>query len=125
MSLFLSQLPPRRYQPPKTVRTVHSRVDHCVKHCHDVLIEPSLPCNCQSDINKAVVLCALHLEQGNTMLIATIKSTTIKRHLKAASSVSLHHKQLEWLLETRDLEAQCIKEVLSEVKRWESMPNCR
>ena len=46
-------------------------------------------------------------------------------HLKVASSESLYHKILDLLLDTRGLEVQYIKEVLSEVKQWESMPNYR
>ena len=57
------------------------------------------------------------------MLSTTIKSTTIKLYLKAASSVSLHHKKLDPLLDTCFLEAQCIKDVLTEVKRWEHVLN--
>ena len=38
---------------------------------------------------------------------------------------SLKFKQLDSLLDTRGLETQFIKEILFEVKRWESMPNCR
>ena len=82
-----------------------------------MLIEPSLPCNCQSDSNKAIALYAMHLEQGGTILSTTIKSATIKHCLKADSSVSLHHKQLDPMLETYVLESQCIKDVILEVKR--------
>ena len=52
------------------------------------------------------------------MIITTIKSTTIKRYIKAASSVLLNYKKLDPLLDTRDLESQFIKYVFSEVKRW-------
>ena len=45
--------------------------------------------------------------------------------LRAASTVSLNYKQLYPTLDTRGLESQCIKDVLSEVKRWESIPNRR
>ena len=72
-----------------------------------------------------MALYALHLEEGSTILSTTINSTTIKLYLKVASSVPLNHKYLDPLLETRGIEAQCIKDFLSEVKRWESMPNHR
>ena len=88
-----------------------------------MLIEPVLPCNYQSYRNKSMALCALHLAQGSTILSSIIKSTTIKYHLKSVSSIPLKFKQIDPLLEKRGLEAQCIKEVLSEVKQWESMPN--
>ena len=72
-----------------------------------------------------MALWALYPAQGSTIFNTNIKSTTIKRYIKAASSVTLNHKQLCLLLDTRSLEEQCIKDVLSEVKRWESMPNHR
>ena len=59
------------------------------------------------------------------MLSTTTKSTTTKRYLKAASSVPLNHKQLDPLLDTRGLEFQYIKDILPEVKQWESMLNRR
>ena len=37
--------------------------------------------------------------------------------------VPLNHKNLDPLLDQRGLEAQCIKDFLSGVKRWESMTN--
>ena len=49
----------------------------------------------------------------------------MKRYLKAASSVTLNYKQLDLFLETRGLEAQCIKYFLSESKIWESMTDHR
>ena len=81
-----------------------------------MLIEPALPYNCKSDRNKVMSLCVLYLAQGSTTLNTTIKSITIKHYLIVASSVSLRHKLLNLLLDTRGLEDYCIKEVLSEVK---------
>ena len=49
----------------------------------------------------------------------------MKLYLKVDLSVSFHDRQLCPLLCTRVLEAQCIKDVFSGVKRWESMPNRR
>ena len=63
----------------------------------------------------------LYLAQGSTTLNTTMNHATIKHYLKVASSISLRHKILDPLVETRGLEVQCIKEV----KRWESMPNLR
>ena len=59
------------------------------------------------------------------MLSTTIKSSTIKYYLAEDSSVPLNHNHLELLLCKYSLEFQCIKSVLSEVKRWESMPTRR
>ena len=69
-----------------------------------MLIEASLPYHYQSDRNKEITLYALYLSQDRTMLSTTIKSTTIKRYLKVASSIPLKLKQLDPLLDTRSLE---------------------
>ena len=90
-----------------------------------MLIEPSFPYNDQSNKNKAMTLYSLQLAQGRTILSTTIKSTTVKRYLRAASFIPLNHEQMCLLLDTRGPEAQCIKDFLSEFKRWESMPNRR
>ena len=50
-----------------------------------------------------------------------MKFTTMKFYLRVDSSAPLHHKQLDPILDTHSLEAQCIKDFFSEVKRWESM----
>ena len=63
-----------------------------------------------------MALYALHLAQVRTIVSSTINFTTIKRYLKAASYVPLKFKQIAPLLNTRDLEAQCMKDVFYEVK---------
>ena len=90
-----------------------------------MIIEPSLTCNYQSDRNKTMALCALYLAQFSAMLSTTMKSTAMKRHLRVASSVPLSYTNPDHLLDTHGLEAQCIKDVLSEVKRWDYMLNRR
>ena len=72
-----------------------------------------------------MAFCALCLAQGSTTISTISKFTTTKHYLKVESSIFLRHKMLDPLLYTCDLEAQFIKEVLSEVKRWESVPNHR
>ena len=72
-----------------------------------------------------MALYALNLAPVSTTLSTNIKSTTIKRYIRAASSATLNHEQLDPWLDTIGLEEQCIKDVLSEVKLWESSPNLR
>ena len=64
-----------------------------------------------------MALYALCLAQVRTKLNTTIKFTPTKLYLREASTVPLNHKQLDPLLGTRGLEAQCIKDVLSEVRQ--------
>ena len=70
-------------------------------------------------------LCDLNLAQCVTILRTTINSTTMKRYLKVSSSIHINQKELDVLLDTHSLESQCIKDFLSEVKRWEFMLNRR
>ena len=59
------------------------------------------------------------------MLSTTINHTTMKRYFRVDSSITLNDKQPDPLLDTRILESQCIKDILSEIKRWDSTPNHR
>ena len=63
---------------------------------------------------------SLNLSHNSIMIYKTIK-----RCLEAAASISLNHKCLDPLLDEYDQEAQFIKNVLSEVKRRQSILNCR
>ena len=52
-----------------------------------------------------MVIYVLYLAQGSTIPSTTMKFTTTKCYLRAASSDFLNHKQLDLLLHTRVLEA--------------------
>ena len=91
---------------PKATRTLHCRIENYVEWCQVILIEPTLPCAKQCHRNKEMMFYALHVAHDNTILSTTIKSDTIKHYLKAASSISLNHKQLDPRLDEYGLEAQ-------------------
>ena len=59
------------------------------------------------------------------MICTTIKSGTIKIYLGEAASIALNHSQANPLSNECIQDAKIIKNVLSRVKRWESMPNHR
>ena len=59
-----------------------------------------------------MVLCTLHLAQVSTILSTAITSTTVKWHLKTASSAPLNYEQLDLMLDMRGLEVQHIKDTL-------------
>ena len=59
------------------------------------------------------------------MICKTIKVGTFKCYLSVVASITLNYKQLCPLLDDEGQDAQCVKYDLSEVKRWESMPNRR
>ena len=79
-------------------------MEHHVTWCYDMLIDHTLPCNCQSYRNKVIALCYLCLAQCSTMLSTTIKYDIMKRYTNAASFITLNHKELDTLLGTRGLE---------------------
>ena len=88
-----------------------------------MLIDISLTCDIRYDRNKVMSLCTLYLTQDITMLSKIINFSTIKHYLTAVSSVLLNRNQLDLLLDSHSLKYQCINNVFSKVKLWESMPN--
>ena len=47
--------------PPNAAQTLHSRIEHHVEWCNDMPIDLALPCKFQSDRNKVMAFCTLHL----------------------------------------------------------------
>ena len=88
-----------------------------------MLVQSVLPYADQRDRRKAMAFCGFHLVQVSTILSTTTKSGTIKKFLIAASSVALHYQNLDLFLNEHGQDTQCIKNVLSEFKRWESISN--
>ena len=66
-----------------------------------------------------------HLASGATLLCKTIKSDTIKRYLSAASELSAPAQMMNPTLDLMGNLSVFIKDIIHEVKRWETMPNRR
>ena len=49
----------------------------------------------------------------------------MKYFIAAIASIAINHKLIDPLLDDHNQEAQCVKNVLSEVKRWQLMSNYR
>ena len=56
-------------------------------------------------------------------MCTTIKSGTIKRYLAAAAEVSIPAKMMNPCLDIMGNQSTYIKSILTEIKRWEKVPN--
>ena len=66
-----------------------------------------------------------HLATGETLLCKSIKSSTIIRYLSAAAELSIPAKMLNPCLDIMGNLSRYIKDIMNELKRWESIPKRR
>ena len=66
-----------------------------------------------------------HLATGETLLCKSIKSNTIIRYLSAAAELSIPAKMLNPCLDIMGQLSSHIKDIINELKRWESIPKRR
>ena len=66
---------------------------------------------------------AAHLASGETLLCRSIRSGTIMRYLSAAAELSVPANVTNPCLDIMGKQSQYIRDVINEVKRWESIPN--
>eukprot|EP00957_Ditylum_brightwellii_P128897 9832140-Ditylum_brightwellii.AAC.1 len=66
---------------------------------------------------------ASHLPMGNTLLSQSIKSDTIRLYLKVAAMLSVPRRLMNPLVSLSGSKSSCIKVVIQEQCRWESIPN--
>ena len=64
-----------------------------------------------------------HLATGETLLCKSIKASTITRYLAAANELSVPAKMINPCLDIMGNQSTYIKDILHELKRWESIPN--
>ena len=66
-----------------------------------------------------------HLVTVQTLLCRSIKSSTITRYLSAAAELSIPAKMLNPCLDIMGQLSSHIKDIINELKRWESIPKRR
>ena len=66
-----------------------------------------------------------YLATGETLLCKSIKTNTIIRYLNAAAELSTLAKLMNPCLDIMGNQSTYIKDILRELKRWESIPNCK
>ena len=75
--------------------------------------------------NTIMACYTAHLATGHTLLCKSIRSGTISRYLNAAAELSTHAKMMNPCLDIMGNVSKEIKDILNELKRWESMPKRR
>ena len=75
--------------------------------------------------NTIMACYTAHLATGHTLLCKSIKSSTISRYLSAAAELSIPAKMMNPCLDIMGNVSKEIKDILNELKRWESMPKRR
>jgi hypothetical protein len=66
-----------------------------------------------------------NLVSGDNLLCTTLKTGTILRYLNAAAEFSLSANITNPCLDTNGKQSKYVKDILNEVKRWETVPNRR
>ena len=67
----------------------------------------------------------VHLATGHTLMCKTIASGTIKIYLNVAAELSRPANMMNLCLDIIGKSSRYINDIIKELKRWESMPNCR
>ena len=68
---------------------------------------------------------AADLVSGENLLCMTLKAGTILRYLHAAAELSTHENIMNPCLDSTGKQSKHIKDIIHEVKRWESVPDRR
>ena len=68
---------------------------------------------------------AADLVSGENLLCMTLKAGTILRYLQAAAELSTHDNIMNPCLDSTGKQSKHIKDIIHEVKRWESVPDRR
>jgi hypothetical protein len=94
---------------------------HAMKLHDDLLLEhvPLERCN------YTLALYAAHLTSGSTLMCKSVKSGTIVGYLRdvARFLANFQARDPRRIDATQTTNAECISDVLAEVKRWELVPN--
>ena len=116
-------------RPPKEAWTVQSHMIHYYMFCCDMSLTDDwlLENVTQERRNWQMALYATHLATGSTLWLKSIKSSTIGKYLLDISKFLTRFHSID----TRKTDAAskslapCIQAVITEVARWESVPNKR
>ena len=77
-------------------------------------------------VRNIIMACyTAQLVSGQTLMCRTIKTLTIKKHLKATTYLSLPFQMMNTTLNLLGNQSKYIGDILHEATRWESMPGRR
>ena len=111
----------------KEARTYQSRQQHFV----NFLLRHKLGKNIalkgfSQNIRNTIMACyTADLASGQNLLFMSLKSSTIIRYLAAAADLSIPYNQMNPCLDMYGKRSKQINNIITEIKRWENIPNRR
>ena len=111
----------------KEFRTLQSRQTNLIEFLIKIKIgnNPTLHGYTQETRNIIMACYTANLVSGENILCETLKSGTISRYLSAASELSTLSNVINPCLDVTGKQSKHIKDIINEVKRWESIPDRR
>ena len=109
----------------KELGTLCSRQQHFVKFLHSIKLGNNVALKGFTlTIRNIIMACyTAHLASGHTLLCKTIRSGTITKYLNAAAELSIPAKMINPTLDIHGKQSHFIKDIIKELKRWETVPN--
>ena len=109
----------------KQIGTLCSRQQHFVKFLDHIKLGKNVALKgfSLSTRNTIMACYTAYLATGETLLCRSIKSSTILRYLSAAAELSIPAKMMNPCLDIMGNFSNNIKDIINELKRWESIPN--
>ena len=111
----------------KELGTLHSRQRHFIKFLEIKNLGNNVALKGFTVNTRNIIMAcyAAHLASGETLLCKSIRSGTILRYLSAAADLSVPANITNPCLDIMGKQSQYIKDIINEVRRWESIPNRR
>ena len=111
----------------KQIGTLCSRQQHFLKFLDQNKLGNNFALKGFSLTTRNIIMACYtaHLATGETLLCKSIKSSTITRYLSAAAELSIPAKMLNPCLDIMGQLSSHIKDIINELKRWESIPKRR
>ena len=116
-----------RNRTSKELGTLHSRQNNFIKFLLKSKLgyNPKLSGYSQNTRNIIMACYAADLVSGENLLCMTLKAGIILRYLQAAAELSTHSNIMNPCLDSTGKQSKHIKDIIHEVKRWESVPDRR
>ena len=108
----------------KQIGTLCSRQQHFVKFLEYNKLGKNVALKGFSLLTRNMIMACYtaYLATGETLMCKCIKSSTILRYLSAAAELSIPAKMMNPCLDIMGNFSSSIKDIINELKRWESMP---
>ena len=109
----------------RQIGTLCSRQQHFIKFLYKIKLGNNYALNGFTLTTRNIIMACYtaHLATGETLLCKSIKASTITRYLAAAAELSVPARMMNPCLDIMGNQSTYIKDILHELKRWESIPN--